>query len=273
MTTGTGIYGWVQHYQARGLALGDHLEEAVEAMAAAGLKVVEPASFATGGRRELKPLLERHGVAAAQFYVNARLHEPDWKVRVAEAVDESVWAAAQGARTIVCNPEPIAWGSPADKDDAALRRQAEALATFGAALRERGLRLAYHSHDPEMRAGAREFHHMLVSVPAELMDLCLDVHWVFRGCGNSNVAVLDVIRLYGARVTSLHLRQSRRGRWVETLGEGDVDYPAVAAALRRAGFDGAALLETAYEEGTPKELPLVEVHRRGREAWEAWWKA
>ena len=49
------------------------------------------------------------------------------------------------------------------------------------------------------------------------MKLCLDTHWIYRGAGNSNVALFDILKLYGDRVVSLHLRQSVGGVWSETL--------------------------------------------------------
>lgn len=78
----------------------------------------------------------------------------------------------------------------------------------GAALRKLGLHLAYHNHDAELRHGAREFHHMLTATDPENVKLCLDAHWVFRGCGDSEIAVFDALEHYHERIVELHLRQS-----------------------------------------------------------------
>ena len=55
------------------------------------------------------------------------------------------------------------------------------------------------------------------------------------------------------------------GRGSETLAAGDIDYPALAAALRLARRRRSALhlvLEVAVENGTPKTLDPREAHRR-----------
>ena len=56
----------------------------------------------------------------------------------------------------------------------------------------------------------------------EHVTLCLDAHWICRGAGNSAVALFDVVKLYGPRVTELHLRQSVDNVWTEALSEGDI---------------------------------------------------
>ena len=137
-----------------------------------------------------------------------------------------------GAEIIVTNPSPIRWGGPENKTDAQLRTQARALDRLGAALRQRGLTLAYHNHDPELRQGARELHHMLVGTDPAHVTYCLDAHWVFRGAGDSQVALFDVVHLYADRITELHLRQSVDGVWSETFGPGDIDYERLVEAHR-----------------------------------------
>jgi inosose dehydratase len=90
------------------------------------------------------------------------------------------------------------WGSEENKSDAEqLAEQAENLDRLGAELKKRGMTLAYHTHDVELRAAAREFHHMLLATNPANVSLCLDVHWVYRGSGNSQVALFrhcEVVR-------------------------------------------------------------------------------
>jgi inosose dehydratase len=99
----------------------------------------------------------------------------------------------------------------------------------------------------------------------KLLSLCLDAHWVYRGAGNSQLALLDVVKLYGSRIIEVHLRQSTENVWAETFGEGDIDYRAVASQLIRIGVKPHLVLEVAVEEGTPKTLDPVEAHRQSSE--------
>ena len=57
----------------------------------------------------------------------------------------------------------------------------------------------------------------------------------------------------------LHLRgQHQDGRWSEALGEGDMDYSAIAAALRDIRFRGDAIIELAHERDFEPTRPLRE---------------
>jgi inosose dehydratase len=93
---------------------------------------------------------------------------------------------------------------------------------------------------------------------------CLDTHWVWRGCGNSQLALDDLIALYGQRIRSLHLRQSHHGIWDEAFGEGDINHDHLVACLKSIGFEGPLLLEQAYEEGTPTALDSLQTHQVGK---------
>ena len=95
---------------------------------------------------------------------------------------------------------------------------------------------------------------MLAQTDPGLIGLCLDPDTIWRGAGRSNLAVLDMIALYGNRVDAIHLRQSVGGVWSETLGPGDLDYPAIAAALQAIGRAPLLVIETASEQDTPQEL-------------------
>ena len=136
---------------------------------------------------------------------------------------------------------------------------------LGGQLKSLGLTLAYHNHDIELRNAAREFHHMMVGTDPKHVTLCLDAHWIYRGAGNSAVALFDVLKLYGPRVSELHLRQSAKNIWTETFDAGDIDYPALAKYLRNIGVQPHLVLEQAPEKDTPKTMDAVESHRRGIE--------
>jgi inosose dehydratase len=128
-----------------------------------------------------------------------------------------------------------------------------------------GLILAYHNHDIELRNAAREFHHMMVGTDPAHVTLCLDAHWVYRGSGNSQVALFDVLKLYGPRVTELHLRQSQNGVWTEVFGPGDIDYPRLADYLLQIGVKPLLVLEQAVEAGSPKTMNAVEAFKKSTE--------
>ena len=219
----------------------------------------------------LRELGERD-LGMRSIYTNAVLHDPDRAeaetARVLALVDA---VRLRGCRVVTLNPTPIRWGGDENKSDEQLRFQATALERLGSAVAARGLLLAYHVHDAELRAGAREFHHMLASTDPAAVRLCLDAHWVYRGCEDSAVAALDAVRLYGDRTAEVHLRNSVGNVWTEAFGPGDLDYTAIRSQLEAAGVTnfgkpgGPVLaLEQAIEAETAVTMTVQEAHAAGR---------
>ena len=128
-----------------------------------------------------------------------------------------------------------------------------------------GIKLAYHNHDTEMRQSAREFHHMLRATDAEHVHLCLDAHWIYRGAGDSQIALFDIIDMYVNRVVELHLRQSRKGIWTEDFCQGDVEYPRLVKILKEHDIRPHLVMEQAVEPATENSLNAVEAHKLGLE--------
>lgn len=257
-------YPWWQITQQQGRDWQAALPDVLSEVAAAGLSGWEP-SFQTPD--EVAPLadaLAAQPLTMRSCYAGGELHAARADETIARITAIAEAARPYGAQVVVVNPDPIRWGGTENKTDEQLRVQAAALERLGRQLADRGMALAYHTHDPEMRAAAREFHHMLLGTDPRYVRLCLDAHWIYRGAENSLVALLDIAGLYGDRVALLHLRQSQGGVWAETCEQGDIDYPALAAILRERGAQPLLVLEQAIEAGTPSSMPHVEAYRRSR---------
>lgn len=256
-------YSWSVFYAREKKDFNTSLDAGFADVAASGIDGFEPG---VGGLEQIEPmlpLLKKHGLEMRSLYVNSTLHEPAEADKSIEAVlSVAAKARTAGTRIIVTNPSPLQWGGQANKTDEQLTTQAQALDKLGARLKAMGLTLAYHNHDMELRNAAREFHHMMVGTDPGNVTLCLDAHWVYRGSGNSQVALFDVVRLYGSRVTELHLRQSQNGVWTETFGPGDIDYPRLADALLKTGVKPLLVLEQAIEGGSPNTTKPVEAFQK-----------
>jgi inosose dehydratase len=262
----TNAYSWSVFYQREGRNFGADLEAGLGDVAASGLQGYEPGVGSVAEVEAMAPLLRKRGLEMRSIYVNSTLHtEEEAAKSQAHILTIARAAKAIGTRIIVTNPNPIQWGGAKDKSDAQLRTQAAAMDRLGGEIASLGMVLAYHNHDIELRQAAREFHHMMVGTNPEHVGLCLDAHWVYRGSGNSAVALFDILKLYGKRVRELHLRQSQQAVWSETLGPGDIDYEALAAEIQRLDVRPHLVLEIAVESGTPKTLNPVEAHRRSVE--------
>lgn len=260
----TNTYPWGTFGKREGRAFPLHSDELLTAIASCGIMGYEPAVKSAAEFDGLAARLKAHGLEMRSLYLNSVLHdEAQAKQSMADVLAVARRAVEIGAKIVVTNPSPIRWGGSENKTDAQLLTQAKALDSLGAELRRLGLALAYHNHDVELRHGGREFHHMLTATDPEKVKLCLDAHWVFRGCGNSQVALFDAVEHYGRRIVELHLRQSRDGVWTEVFTpEGNVDYRRLMNWLRDHRISPHLVLEQAVERGSPQTVTAVEAHRR-----------
>ncbi len=233
------------------------LDTSFESLKRSGYSTFEPTFDSVDAVKAIKGPIQKHSVKVRSCYVNSILHDPDQRSKSIDQVLAIATAAKDlGAKIVVTNPSPIQWGGPENKSDRQLTHQAEALEELGSELTSLGLVLAYHNHDAEMREGAREFHHMLATDP-DNVSLCLDSHWIFRGAGDSSVALFDIVDLYRDRIVELHLRQSRKGTWTETFGVGDIDYHRLAKYLNDQDIHPLIVMEQAVEEGTPHRMTAI----------------
>jgi inosose dehydratase len=256
-------YPWTVFYARDNRDFNQELDKGLSEVAASRFDGYEPLANNPQELDRLGPLLKKQGLEIRSLYVNSVLHERD----KADASIESVLAIARkakglGTKIIVTNPSPIRWGGPENKDDAQLRVQAAAIEKLGHELKAMELTLAYHNHDIELRNAAREFHHMMAGTDPAYVTLCLDAHWIYRGAGNSSVALFDVLKLYGPRITELHLRQSKDNIWTEAMCDGDIDYPALAKYLLKINVRPHLVMEQAVETGSPKTMSTIEAFRK-----------
>lgn len=262
-------YPWYTYYRRENRDFNADLDSGLADVAAAGLQGFEALLGSPDDVDRYAPLLKKHGLEMRSFYIGSPLHDKE----TVKASIEGILATADKAkaelntRIVVINPAPLSWNretGPADKTDEQLEVQADALNRLGAALRERGMVLALHNHDMELRNAAREFQHMMLATEPSNLTLCLDAHWMYRGSGNSQVFLFDIVKLYGERVSEIHFRQSQDGVWTEVFGTGDIDYARLARELTAAGVRPHLVLEQAAEAGTPHTMDGVAAHRQGR---------
>lgn len=120
-----------------------------------------------------------------------------------------------------------------------------------------GLTVMFHHHGAGYVETADETRELLARTDAELVGLCLDTgHWHYAG-GDA----VEAIREFGGRVRYLHLkdcspRAASAARAAQLnyfdavasgvfcpLGQGEVDFPGVVAAMTALGYDGWAIVE------------------------------
>ena len=93
------------------------------------------------------------------------------------------------------------------------------------------------------------------------VGICMDTHWSLRGGEDA----LQILKEAGKRVGDVHLRNSKDGVWLEELADGDLDYKAVAAELKKNDYRGWLTVELAWDPKTQITRPLGENLQRSRE--------
>jgi len=254
-------YNWTTFYGRQQKNWGQDLDACMTDYAKTGLRAYEPGLNSVEDVIKLAPFLKKYNIRLPSVYVNSVLHQAE----EAEKSIASVLAIADevkklGTKIMVTNPTPVRWAGEGIKTNEELKIQVISLEKLGAALRNKGVTLAYHTHDVELRAGAREFHHMLLNTSPQNVAFCLDAHWVYRGSQNSELAVFDIMKLYGSRIVELHIRQSVNGVWSETFGEGDIDYGRLARELKSLNLRPHLVIEQCVEAKSPDTMGAVEAH-------------
>jgi inosose dehydratase len=256
-------YNWLTFFRREGKEWGKQVEDDIKLFAQSGLTAIEPNIDSIQMATTFITALKKYSIQMPSIYVNSLLHKPnEVQASIQKVLEIADLVKSYGTKIIVTNPSPIAWGGDQNKSDIELKSQAIALNDLGSKLRARGFILAYHTHNMEMKAGAREFHHMLQNSSPANVAFCFDVHWIYRGSENSAVAVFDILKMYGHRVAELHLRQSDHGTWSETFtAEGDIDYTRFAAELKQMNVKPHLVIEQCVEEKSANTMNAVDAHK------------
>lgn len=204
-------------------------------------------------------LLKERAMKVAAVYSGGAVHEPDLAAKTIPVILDLA-RKSQGLfefEAIDFNPNPIGRA----KTDAQLDTQARAVAELAARLKEMKLDLWIHQHAPELRDNAREWRHLMANTPAGQVRVCFDAHWFYRG----GVDVMEHLGLWLPRINAFHLRNSQNKIWSEVFGPGDVDYPAIAAKTKAAGWNCWLIPELAWDEATVFTRSLTDNLRLSRE--------
>lgn len=255
------LYVWTQHYGKQKQRMEDQLDEVLAATKRAGYDAVQGwlSFFSTSESADkVAAQLKKHGLTMPAAYAGGVMHTREaGQAAIKQIVHQAKIGSAHGLKIVVHNPQPL----PREKTVEELAILTENLNSLGEELGKLGVKLAIHSHDPEMRNGAREWYHMLRHTDPHKVGFCLDLHWVLRGKQDPYRLLEDA----GKRVIDLHLRNSTDGVWSEDFGDGDIDHARVRKILAKSGYQGHYTVELAYEGKTKITRSLEENLRRSRE--------
>ncbi len=211
--------------------------------------------------REVRSLLENYNLQISSFYSGGSFHIDELaQASISEILNSASFASDLGVRSITLNPNPKSGGG--EKTDDELSIQANNLNKLGKMLYESyGMSLFIHNHTPEIVSNAREFRSYCDLTDPANVNVCIDVHWVYRG----GVDPFLLTQEYGNRIKAMHIRNSKDGIWTEDFSDGDIGYRAYRNLLEEINYNGWITLELAYESSTKVTRSLVENARLSRE--------
>jgi sugar phosphate isomerase/epimerase len=183
-------------------------------IAGIGYREVEFAGYVGRTPREVRELLERNRLTSPSTHVSIEA------ARLDKTLDE---AAEIGHRWVTVPSLPRASSDSAD----AYRRTADEFNRIGERAKARGLRLAFHNHDAELRrmGDAVPYDLLVEGTDPALVDFQMDVFWLVKGGGDP----IAYLRKHPTRFTMLHVKDSAGPpdhKQVD-VGAGTIDFAAI----------------------------------------------
>jgi len=208
---------------------------------------------------EARRCLVELGLSAPQAhaYLKADLAAADPKARaddLARLLRHLDLAAKLGVRNVVVHPGGKQ--NPDGDSDRIRRWNVEAFRRLGDAAAERGLRIGVENMTAPGARTAEDLLDLLAAINHSALGITFDSSHAHA----SGLDAAQAIRDLGPHLVGTHLSDNDRSRdQHKTPGGGTIDWPAVMAALRAAGYDGLLNLEIPGERHPLPALRALKV--------------
>lgn len=216
----------VQLYSLREMAAKD-FEATLAAVAKMGYAGVEFAGFHGHSARDVRRMLDTHGLNAFSAHIPIQQFDNDI---------ESVVADLQ---TVGAPWGVVPFVSPDDRSPEFFMELGAKMNAYASRMKEAGIRLGYHNHDFEFTMTASDgrtiFETLLSITDPDLVSFELDLFWAAVGGYEPD----QVMRQYPDRIALVHLKDGsrlERGKDVP-FGEGVMDWGAILSAARDIGIE------------------------------------
>jgi sugar phosphate isomerase/epimerase len=211
----------IQLFSLRNILATD-FEGTLEQVARIGYREVEFAGLFDRPAKQVRAILDRHGLACPSSQVSLQAVTDTLSRTVADA-------HALGQQYVI-----VPWLPQKYQDRDGFRRAADLLNHAGALLRAEGLRLGYHNHAFEFVPLGLEgigYDLRLHSTDPELVCMELDLYWIRQG-GRDPFAYF---RNYPGRFRLVHIKDMARNGAMVNVGHGTTRWPELLGVARRAG--------------------------------------
>jgi sugar phosphate isomerase/epimerase len=207
-------------------------------IAAIGYREVETAGFYGKSGKELRKILDRHGLTAPSSHFSMADLQTDLQAKIDDV-------AALGAKYFVCAFPALPPGAklPAGKNIANgmslddWKWNAEQLNRIGEATHKAGLRTGYHNHNMEFRTfdGSSGYDRLLAWTDPKLVTFEMDLAWVVT----AGVDPVPYLQKHANRISLLHVKEVKKDARIVAdelvvqtteVGKGRIDWKRIFAA-------------------------------------------
>jgi sugar phosphate isomerase/epimerase len=220
-----------------------------------GIEIMEPILKHDDAVSRLKELQQKHDIPVSGTSFHGEMYKKEEHQRILEEADMVSDRLSQvGGSTF-----GISVGEAGrKKTEAELDAQADLLKKMIKVCEKNRVALNMHNHTYEMEYDMHDFKGTIARVPE--LKLGPDLNWLVR----AKVDPVWYIKTYGHKMVYMHLRdQGADGKWTDALGEGVIDFKAIAKALGDIRYDRKAAVELAFDK-EPKR-PVKESWKMSRE--------
>ncbi len=188
--------------------------------------------------------IEKSGLVCYGVHIFLNEYDPLTRIAPMDLVKATAdGAAALGAQRVILSGGGLVKEGKVSEQD--LAQKVGGLDAAARYCRGKGLAFAYHNHGPEFAAGGTEISGLISRTDPALVEFLIDCGHAYR----AGVNLAGFFTQHRARIGGLHLRDFK-GEPQVPLGQGDVDWKPLAAAVKTAGWSGWVLAEEERADGS-----------------------
>ncbi len=204
---------------------------------------------------EVGALIAEHGLTLAALHTGGNFYTDD--VAREQTLPNlqiiAAFAQAMGCKSVLISPGAKR-GEP--KTDAELATQNEHLRAACALFGDHGAHCFHHTHGPELEDDFREMRRIL-ELDASHISLAYDIANAARVIGPAGA--VDFIDTFRSRIGYVHYKDCRPdGVLVEAIGDGAIDWQAVARSLNGSDYRGWVVVEIEPGHGMEAHRSVLE---------------
>ena len=203
------------------------------------IELMEPVLKHDGAVERINELVQKHhlSVTGTSYYGDM------WNKEQQQYILDDIERVLQKLHAVAGNMIGLTVGDAKRvKTEDELDTQAETLRQIMSVCKKYNVEPNLHNHTFEVTNDLHDLKGTLRRIPE--VKLGPDLNWLVRG----GVDPVWFIRTYGHQMVYMHIRdQKADGKWTEAVGEGVIDFPAIAKTLEDINYNKRAAVELAFD--------------------------